>query len=155
MPESLENQPTPNTAEWLYDCHKTDLEAARQLGWLAFAGTAEPEGQMGPRANYIYKYSSGGDVQVAAHNAKNEIKRVSKQAGEIVSENLDYFIQQAREDMEWDKIKQIQKKRPLVSPKHIYEERRKRGIDFDLVTGKTVDVLPPEHYSHPNYHRNY
>lgn len=154
--------------EHMYEVHKTDVKAVRELGGLAFVGTVEPGAELSDRSKWLLD-KAGGDTEAAAHLAKHEASRINDRMGEIVSENLDQYIDQAQEDMEWDKIKEIQNAkygdRPrLLGDETIYKMRRERGIPLggdepqvrrkplrqmeaaiDPRTGQTV--LPPEHFA--------
>ncbi|MGH7157238.1 MAG: hypothetical protein ACREGG_03975 [Candidatus Saccharimonadales bacterium] len=150
--------------ENMYEVHKTDVKAVRELGGLAFAGTAEPGAEISQRSQWFLD-KAGGDVSKAALMSKGEAGRINDRMSEIVSENLDQYIDQAREDMEQDKVEHIyQSGSKIVGREDIYNSRRKRGIGFgddepvvrakplkqmeaaiDSRTGQTV--LPAEHYA--------
>lgn len=151
-------------AEHMYEVHKTDVKAVRELGGLAFAGAPEPGAKLSERSDYLLNQSNG-DAKAAADLAKQEASRINDQLAEIVSENLDHYAQQAREDMENDKVDQIyQQSSKLISRDSIYRSRRERGIGYgddepshsrkplkqmeaaiDPLTGQAV--LPLEHYA--------
>lgn len=136
---SHEQTPVSREAEWQYNNHKIDVEAARQLGGLAFVGDSpEPGAELSQRSHWLLEQADG-DVAKAAAEGKSSIGKNEKINGRMVDEKLDQYIDQAREDME--------RERPTITnpPRSLQQMEAARAID--PTTGETVDVLPVEHYA--------